>query len=37
MLYRNSIRAIALVGALCITMGGAFAWDDSKYPDFSGQ
>ena len=37
MLYRSSIRAITLVGALCVTMGGAFAWDDSKYPDFSGQ
>jgi hypothetical protein len=37
MLYRSSIRAMALMGALCVTMGGAFAWDDSKYPDFSGQ
>ena len=37
MLYRGSIGAIAVVGALCITMAGARAWDDSKYPDFSGQ
>jgi hypothetical protein len=37
MLYRGSISAIALVGALCFTMAGARAWDDSKYPDFSGQ
>ena len=37
MLYRNSIRAITLVGVLCATMAGALAWDDSKYPDFSGQ
>jgi hypothetical protein len=37
MLYRNSIRAITLIGALCATMVCAFAWDDSKYPDFSGQ
>jgi hypothetical protein len=37
MLYRSSISAIALVGALCFTMAGAWAWDDSKYPDFSGQ
>jgi len=35
--YRRSIGAIAVLGALCITMAGAFAWDDSKYPDFSGQ
>ena len=37
MLYRSSIRAITFVGALCVTMAGAWAWDDSKYPDFSGQ
>jgi hypothetical protein len=37
MLYRSSISAIAFVGALCVTMAGALAWDDSKYPDFSGQ
>ena len=37
MLYRGSISAIALVGALCFTMAGASAWDNSKYPDFSGQ
>src|SRR3981081_1008601 len=46
MLYRSSINrssisAIALVGAimgaLCVTTTGAAAWDDSKYPDFSGQ
>jgi hypothetical protein len=37
MRYRSSICAIALVGALCMTIGAASAWDDSKYPDFSGQ
>jgi hypothetical protein len=37
MLYRGSIGAIALVGALCLTTAGALAWDDSKYPDFAGQ
>jgi hypothetical protein len=37
MLYRNSIRAFALTGALCAALTGARAWDDSKYPDFSGQ
>src|SRR5215472_7975886 len=35
--YRNPINAIVLVGALGLTVGSAFAWDDSKYPDFSGQ
>ena len=37
MLCRISIRAIALLGAFCVTMAPARAWDDSKYPDFSGQ
>jgi hypothetical protein len=37
MLYRSSISGIALVSALCLTMAGAWALDDSKYPDFSGQ
>ena len=37
MLYRSLISAVALVGALGVTMPGALAWDDSKYPDFSGQ
>ena len=37
MLYRGSISAIVLVGALCFMMAGAWAWDNSKYPDFSGQ
>ena len=41
MLYRSPVRAIALVGALCVTMAatmtGGWAWDNSKYPDFGGQ
>ena len=37
MLYRSSIGAVIFVGALCATIVGASAWDDSKYPDFSGQ
>jgi hypothetical protein len=37
MLYRSSICVVALVGAFCITIAGASAWDDSKYPDFGGQ
>jgi hypothetical protein len=37
MVYRSAISAMAVVGALCAAMAGALAWDDSKYPDFSGQ
>jgi hypothetical protein len=37
MFYQGSIGIIAVVGALCVGMAGASAWDDSKYPDFSGQ
>src|SRR5204862_483755 len=37
MLYRSSIGAIALVTALWVTLGDSRAWDESKYPDFSGQ
>src|ERR1700739_4447653 len=37
MIYRSSISMTALVGALCVTMASARAWDDSKYPDLSGQ
>src|SRR5258708_4765002 len=37
MLYRSLISTLALAGALCFTAAGASAWDDSKYPDFSGQ
>ena len=37
MLYRGSIRVLALAGAVCVTLTGARAWDDSKYPDFNGQ
>src|SRR6516225_1295778 len=37
MLYRNSITAVAATAALTMTMCGAQALDESKYPDFSGQ
>jgi hypothetical protein len=37
MLYRISIGAIALTAALCATIAGTQAWDDSKYPDLKGQ
>ena len=37
MRVRNSIGAMALVAALMVTIGGAAAFDDSKYPDLKGQ
>lgn len=33
----NSIGALALAAVLVMPAVGAQAWDDSKYPDFSGQ
>ena len=36
-LNRSSIGAIALVSALVMTLSGAAAFDETKYPDFSGQ
>src|ERR1700686_3693919 len=37
MLYRSSIAAAALLGALCASTVDSWAWDDAKYPDFGGQ
>jgi hypothetical protein len=37
MLYRTPITPIAAVITLTIMAGGAWAHDESKYPDFSGQ
>jgi hypothetical protein len=37
MRYRSSIGALALVAALSATCGGAFAFDETKYPDLKGQ
>jgi hypothetical protein len=37
MAIRNLIGAISLAGALALPMAGAKAFDESKYPDFSGQ
>jgi hypothetical protein len=37
MLERGSIGAITLAVALCLTIGGAQAFDDAKYPDLKGQ
>jgi hypothetical protein len=37
MLYRISLGAAAVVAALCLTIVDSKAWDDSKYPGFSGQ
>src|SRR5580700_6906024 len=35
--YRRSIGALTLMMSLCAIASGARAWDDAKYPDFSGQ
>jgi hypothetical protein len=37
MLYRTSIGAVALVAAMISAMCGAAAFDETKYPDWSGQ
>ena len=37
MLYRSSIGAIAFLATLGVMIADAQAWDDTKYPDFSGQ
>jgi hypothetical protein len=37
MLDRNSIAGLALAGALLMTMAGAQAFDETNYPDWSGQ
>jgi hypothetical protein len=36
MLYRSSIGAVALAASLGATLGGALAFDESKYPDWKG-
>ena len=36
-LYRNAISGLAFAVALLMTVAGARAFDDSKYPDFNGQ
>ena len=35
--YRSSIRAFALLAALCATTVHTQAWDDAQYPDLKGQ
>src|SRR5262245_1369086 len=37
MLHRTSLAALALTAALSLMVDTASAFDDSKYPDFSGQ
>jgi hypothetical protein len=37
MLSRRSVGAITIVAALGVTIAGAQAFDESKYPDFAGQ
>ncbi|HEY6255134.1 MAG TPA: hypothetical protein VIY51_05010 [Xanthobacteraceae bacterium] len=35
--HRIPIRAVVAMAALCLTMAGARAFDDAKYPDLKGQ
>ena len=35
--YRVSITGVTLASALCLTIAGARAWDDTKYVDLKGQ
>ncbi len=37
MLRRGSISLVALIGVLCTTLNGAWALDETKYPDWKGQ
>jgi hypothetical protein len=39
MFYRSSIRSVAgaVAAVLLMTIGGAQAFDEAKYPDWSGQ
>jgi hypothetical protein len=37
MLMRGSVSLVTLIGVLCATLNGAWALDDTKYPDWKGQ
>src|SRR5882672_3722376 len=37
MLRRNAIAGLTLAGAVLMTLAGAQAFDETKYPDWSGQ
>jgi hypothetical protein len=37
MLMRGSISSVTLIGVLCATLNGAWALDETKYPDWKGQ
>jgi hypothetical protein len=37
MLMRSSISPVTLIGVLCATLNGAWALDETKYPDWKGQ
>jgi hypothetical protein len=37
MLNRNAIAALAFAATVSLPSAGAWAFDESKYPDFSGQ
>ena len=37
MLMRGSVSLVMLIGVLCATLNGAWALDETKYPDWKGQ
>jgi hypothetical protein len=37
MVMRGSISSVVLIGVLCASLNGAWALDESKYPDWKGQ
>ena len=37
MLHKCSLTALGVTATLVLTIGSAAAFDDSKYPDWSGQ
>src|SRR6195952_262059 len=37
MLHRHSLATLAVAASLALTAGAAVAFDDAKYPDWSGQ
>jgi hypothetical protein len=37
MLMRSSISSVTLIGVLCATLNGAWALDETKYPNWKGQ
>jgi hypothetical protein len=37
MLMRSAVSSVTLIGVLCTTLNGAWALDETKYPDWKGQ